>query len=292
MKYYHYIDGNGEQRGPVASEELNRLHREQHIHDNTLVLEEGRNQWKPYSQGVSPGPVLFPAPPPLINEITPATPPPIGVEPPPPISLKPVPAADQKSFYTAFFLCLFLGIFGAHRFYLGVENGLFQLLTLGGCGIWTLVDLVRLLTNDFPDGRGCKFQNPNPKLTWPIAGAVVILLVIAGSTENENSAVTPQKENPPPSVPSRPVSSWGSPQERALVGTYESVTPPYVLRLSYSGGVSMQNLESGSRYDGKWSIEDGSLVTVWKQNSSRTTYTINSDGSFKSSHGILFVKTQ
>ena len=56
--------------------------------------------------------------------------------------------------------------------------------------------------------------------------------------------------------------------------------------------VAMENLESGGRYSGKWSIRDDVLVTIWDSNGSKTTYDINSDGSFKSSHGILFVKTQ
>jgi len=54
----------------------------------------------------------------------------------------------------------------------------------------------------------------------------------------------------------------------------------------------MENLESGSRYSGKWSAQDGVLVTIWDSNGSKTTYDINAEGSFKSSHRILFVKTQ
>ena len=77
-----------------------------------------------------------------------------------------------------------------------------------------------------------------------------------------------------------------------MTGIYQSVTPPYVLQLSYGGRTAMENLESGGRYSGKWSAQDGVLVTIWDSNGSKTTYDINSDGSFKSSHGILFVKTQ
>jgi TM2 domain-containing membrane protein YozV len=39
-------------------------------------------------------------------------------------------------------LLLFMGFFGAHRFYLGrVVSGLLMLLTLGGFGIWWFIDL-------------------------------------------------------------------------------------------------------------------------------------------------------
>lgn len=47
-----------------------------------------------------------------------------------------------KSQLVAFLLCFFLGLLGVHRFYLGyVGIGLIQLFTLGGFGIWALIDL-------------------------------------------------------------------------------------------------------------------------------------------------------
>jgi Mce-associated membrane protein len=49
----------------------------------------------------------------------------------------------RKSPGLAYAFWFFLGIFGAHRFYLGdIRRGVAMLLTLGGLGVWTLVDVV------------------------------------------------------------------------------------------------------------------------------------------------------
>lgn len=65
---------------------------------------------------------------------------------------------SQNEMIIAALLCLFLGGLGAHRFYLGYTTiGIIQLLTGGGCGIWVLIDLIRILTGDL--GR-----NPNKPL--------------------------------------------------------------------------------------------------------------------------------
>lgn len=64
-------------------------------------------------------------------------------------------SVSDKRLLPGFLLCFFLGIFGAHRFYAGkVGTGLLQLFTLGGLGIWTLVDLILLVTGNFRDGNG------------------------------------------------------------------------------------------------------------------------------------------
>jgi TM2 domain-containing membrane protein YozV len=63
--------------------------------------------------------------------------------------------AGGKDWLTALLLCIFLGGLGAHRFYTGsIVIGVLQLVTLGGCGIWTLIDLILLLTNNLKDGNG------------------------------------------------------------------------------------------------------------------------------------------
>jgi TM2 domain-containing membrane protein YozV len=52
-------------------------------------------------------------------------------------------------------LCLMLGYLGVHRFYSGHTGiGIAQLLTLGGCGIWVLIDLIMILTGKYKDSEG------------------------------------------------------------------------------------------------------------------------------------------
>ena len=52
-------------------------------------------------------------------------------------------------------LCWFLGIFGAHRFYVGkIGTGLLMLVTFGGLGIWWLFDMLMILLGSFTDREG------------------------------------------------------------------------------------------------------------------------------------------
>lgn len=63
--------------------------------------------------------------------------------------------AEGKDWLTALLLCFFLGVFGAHRFYTGhIGLGVVQLLTLGGCGIWTLIDFIIIIVGNFKDAEG------------------------------------------------------------------------------------------------------------------------------------------
>ena len=61
----------------------------------------------------------------------------------------------QKSKTTALLLSFFLGNLGAHRFYVGkTGSGIAMLLTCGGCGIWTIIDFIAILTGSFTDADG------------------------------------------------------------------------------------------------------------------------------------------
>ena len=65
------------------------------------------------------------------------------------------PMTPQKDWLTALLLCIFLGGFGAHRFYVGkTGSAVAQLLTLGGCVVWTIIDLVNIITGKFTDVNG------------------------------------------------------------------------------------------------------------------------------------------
>jgi len=56
-------------------------------------------------------------------------------------------------------LCFFLGGLGAHRFYVGkVGTALLMILTLGGFGIWVLIDFIMILTGGFKDKEGRDLQ--------------------------------------------------------------------------------------------------------------------------------------
>ena len=89
---------------------------------------------------------------------------------------------SSQKFYPAFFLCAFLGVFGAHRFYLGkIGSGLLQLFTLGGLGIWWLVDMLTILLGKFRDGRGAEIPNCNPKLSWGVFAAIILLGLVIRS---------------------------------------------------------------------------------------------------------------
>lgn len=69
-------------------------------------------------------------------------------------------AAEGKSQLVALLLCLFVGGIGIHRFYLGYTwQGIVQILTLGGLGIWTLIDLIRIITGDLKP-KGADYAKP------------------------------------------------------------------------------------------------------------------------------------
>lgn len=66
---------------------------------------------------------------------------------------------SDKDFRKTALLCIFLGLFGAHRFYVGkTSTAIIQFALLGGFGIWTLMDLVKIISSNFEDEYGLPIQ--------------------------------------------------------------------------------------------------------------------------------------
>ena len=66
-------------------------------------------------------------------------------------------SVSDKSWLATLLLCLFLGGFGVHRFFVGkVGTGILQLVTFGGLGIWWLIDFILIVTKSFTDSNGRK----------------------------------------------------------------------------------------------------------------------------------------
>lgn len=69
------------------------------------------------------------------------------------------PGSQPKSQLVALLLAILVGGLGIHRFYLGYTAiGIIQLLTLGGCGVWALIDLIRIAMDDLRPADGSQYE--------------------------------------------------------------------------------------------------------------------------------------
>ena len=73
--------------------------------------------------------------------------------------------SSDKSRGVALALSVFLGVFGAHRFYVGkVNSGILMACTLGGLGIWYLYDCILVGAGQFRDSEGRLVRRWDPEV--------------------------------------------------------------------------------------------------------------------------------
>lgn len=189
------------------------------------------------------------------------------------------PSADgspPKSFIVTWLFALLLGFFAVDRFYLGkVGTALAKLFTLGGLGIWVLVDLILVLAGAQRDklGRPLDGYAKHRSMAWIVTGVVILLSIvinginganraddvapiadsgIEATTEGEPDAaaeVAPEAEPAPEPEPEEPTAAdWAADTWGRFDPVTQSGAGDYVLTLPATAAIVTATHDGGSNF--------------------------------------------
>lgn len=179
----------------------------------------------------------------------------------------------QKKWLTAFILSLFLGVVGVDRFYLGKSGtAVLKLVTLGGLGIWALIDFIMIATKSVPGVEWVQEGKDDRRIAWIVfAVAVVLAAIFSLTSANNKNLITTNSTN---SSPSTSNSNSTPKADLSKVAKEYTLTAGY-----YKAGIDLPagesdieavsgngNLSSSNMYNGgvneMFGIDDGSGLYI------------------------------
>ncbi|MGC4174934.1 TM2 domain-containing protein [Demequina sp.] len=89
----------------------------------------------------------------------------------------------QKSFVATWLFAWLFGYFGIDRFYLGkIGTGILKLITVGGFGLWYLIDVILVLAGGQHDkhGRDLAGYQQSKGIAWVVTIVVWLLGGVSG----------------------------------------------------------------------------------------------------------------
>jgi hypothetical protein len=94
---------------------------------------------------------------------------------------------EGRTFVATWLFAMLLGFWGADRFYLGkIGTAVAKLLTLGGLGVWVLVDLILVLFGGQRDreGRPLAGYEEHKRIAWIVTGSLLVLGILSSVVSN------------------------------------------------------------------------------------------------------------
>lgn len=93
------------------------------------------------------------------------------------MAIKAVSGQNETAYLTATYFSLFLGMLGVDRFYMGhVGLGILKLITLGGFGVWWLIDLIWIALGNAKTKTGKKLVRTEAVTNHVYIGVAIFLI--------------------------------------------------------------------------------------------------------------------